>query len=231
MFTQSPSPSSADRVLLSAEEFNLLWKEIEPEMRKTYETEVAPLVNQRRQLIQDKENLVAYRDRLDQEIADSKERQAKALQGLKKVDQDRQNILTRQFYGIFNGNKKLPVEETNALYMKYLAEKDLSVEETAEGKSFGKIKNMRPVIKYLKDHPDIKSCDFRSFEDQIEDIGVLTTFLTEPSCKINNLAFKNCIPLEAKNKLAEAIAAKKGKVEDKKTYLLYQFPIPKTIKG
>lgn len=213
MFTRIPSPSGELREAYLA---------ILPELNEVYDKEVAPLASQLIELHKEKENLVARRnnlevqkenllaksDRLDQEIAASKERQA---QTAREVAQERQDILTRQFYSIFYGNKKLPEDEINPLFTKYLAaEKDLTVEKTPDGKSNGKINNMSPIIRYFDDHPNIKLCDLRTFKDQINDVGTLATYLADPSCKINAVAVKKCIPLEVKNKLEEAKALKTG---------------------
>ena len=131
-----------------------------------------------------------------------------AEKGLQKVAKERQDILTDMFYAIFNGKKKLPVENIDALFNAYLADRSLSVEETTSGTSYPKINSMRSVTKYLADHPSVPACDFRAFKTEIHDIPTLTEYLKHSTVKA--IALKNGISDNAKASLAEAVAARNG---------------------
>lgn len=154
---------------------------------------------------------------LNKEIAKAKEMQAKGkamqaqgLQGLKKVAQDRQDILTKMFHSIFNGKKSLPIEEISNLFETYLSDGSLTVEETMEGKSYAKINSMRAVTLYLDNNPNVKTCNFMSFKGEVYDIPALAEYLAKSSCRITAIGINKNISAEAKKSLAEAIAARNG---------------------
>ena len=129
-------------------------------------------------------------------------------QKLQKVAKDKQDILTKMFYGIFNGKKKIPLEEIDTVFNTYLADASLSIEKTKEGKSFPKINSMRAVIRYLKEHQEVSSCDFSTFKTEINDVSSLAEYLK--NSKVTVITLKKAIPEAAKASLAEAVAARNG---------------------
>ena len=133
-----------------------------------------------------------------QEVA--KEREA--------ITKERQNILTKQFYSIFNGKKSLPVEEIDTLFNAYLADRSLSVEKSSSGTSYPKINSMRSITQYLDKHPNIKICDLRPFKTEICDIPTLAEYLKHSTVKL--VGIKDGISDDAKASLAEAVAARNG---------------------
>ncbi len=128
---------------------------------------------------------------------------------LEEVEQLDRDIITKQFWSIFHGTAELPKEDYNKVFSTYLADRSLTVEETHEGKSFGRLNSMSSVIAYLKENPLTKTCDFRTFKAEINDIDTLVDFLTTPAAyAVKALAFKTVILEVTKAKLAEAVAAR-----------------------
>jgi hypothetical protein len=132
--------------------------------------------------------------------------------GEKKLAQAKQlgrEALTEQFWSVFNGKTPLPPEKYNEIFNTYLADSSLTVEKNSEGKNCGRINSMNSVIQYLKTHPLTKTCDFRTFKTEVNDIGTLANFLkTSDAFGIKGVAFKSGIAEIAKTKLAEAVAAR-----------------------
>jgi hypothetical protein len=138
---------------------------------------------------------------------------ALAEKGLQEVAKERQNILTKQFYSIFNGKKELPVDEIVALFNTYLADGSLTVEKNAEGKSYPKINSMRAVTHYLTDHPNVKICDFRLFKDKgaINEIPIFAEFLKKSTVKL--VGFKSSISEDDIASLDKAKTARNGELK------------------
>jgi len=132
---------------------------------------------------------------------------AEAARLAAKAEKEGQEALTKQFWSIFNGKNPLPAEKIDAVFQTYLADRSLTVEETSEGKGFGRINSMSSVIKYLQANPLTKLCDFRTFKTEVNDVGTLADFLKTPAAfAIKGVAFKSGIAEIAKEKLAEAAA-------------------------
>ena len=140
--------------------------------------------------------------------AEGRAMQVSAQNKLQKVAKDRQNILTKQFYSIFNGKQQLPIEDIDVLFNTYLADCSLSVEKSSSGASYSKINSMRSITQYLDDHPNVKICDLRPFKTEICDIPTLAEYLKHSTVKL--VGIKNGIPDDAKASLAEAVAARNG---------------------
>lgn len=133
---------------------------------------------------------------------------AEAQQELAAITKENQDTLTKMFYAIFNGKKELPVVEINTIFTTYLADSSLTVEETAQGESFLRINSMKSVVRYLKEHQDTRTCDFRHFKAEVNDVSTLAEYLKTSSVKA--IALKKAIPEAAKASLAEAVAARNG---------------------
>jgi hypothetical protein len=129
---------------------------------------------------------------------------------LEEIAKEKQRILTKTFYGIFFPGKKdtLSTEQLDALFVKYLADRSLTVEKDSSNKSFSKINSMSGVIHFLRDHPDVVTCDFRPFKAEISDISTLADYLKDSAIKA--VAFKVFILDSDKALLAEAAAARNG---------------------
>jgi hypothetical protein len=125
------------------------------------------------------------------------------------VEKSRREILTKEFWSIFNGKNYPSQDQYGEIFATYLADRSLTNEETPDGKSFGRINSMNSVIKYLKDHPLTKMCDFRHFKAEVNDVETLADFLKTPDAyAVKALAFKTAISEIAKQKLAEAVSAR-----------------------
>ena len=153
------------------------------------------------------EQLLAKAQQMRLDAAAKLEEIAKKEQAIAKKAQD---ILTRQFYSVFNGKNPLPEEKISEVFQTYLADGSLTVEKSPEGEHFGRINSMRTVVQYLKEHPNVRACDFRVFKAEINDISTLTAFLN--SSPIKAVAFKESISEAAKAILAEAVTATNGQL-------------------
>ena len=119
------------------------------------------------------------------------------------------DALTKQFWSIFNGKDPIPQERYSEVFNTYLADRSLTVEETVDGKAFGRINSMNSVIKYLQANPLTKTCDFRHFKTEVNDVETLAEFLQTPAAyAIKGVAFKKGISEIAKNQLAAAASAR-----------------------
>jgi hypothetical protein len=123
---------------------------------------------------------------------------------LQEIARKRQNTLTKYFLGIFDETS----EDLDTYFKTKLADKSVTVEKS-NNKSFLKINFMSPVISHLKQNPNIKKCNFLEFKE-INDIPNLAEFLK--SSNIEEITISNAIPELAKKSLAEAVAARKGKL-------------------
>jgi len=140
------------------------------------------------------------------ESARLKESSQKKLALAEKLGQEG---LTEQFWSIFHGRTPVPQEKYDEIFNTYLADRSLTVEESVEGKSFGRINSMSSVIKYLQANPLTKTCDFRTFKTEVNDVGKLVDFLKTPAAfAIKGVALKSGIAEIAKEKLTEAVAAR-----------------------
>lgn len=142
-----------------------------------------------------------------QELLEAREKRQAVVKKLQEVAEERHQILIEMFYRIFH-TTPLPIEQAKPLYETYLADRSVTVEETSEGKSYLKINSMRSIIRYLNDHPTVKTCDFRAFKTEVYDIGTLAEYLKTSTTK--GIALKNGIPLESKEILSKAVAARSG---------------------
>ena len=136
------------------------------------------------------------------------ERLEKADIRLQQSEKKLQDALTRMFYRIFNSNTPIPVDEINVIFNTYLKDNSLTIEENSLGEGYAKINSMRAVTRYLDDHPTVKACDFRAFKTEVHDIGTLAEYLKTSTVK--GIALKNGIPLESKEILSKAVAARSG---------------------
>ena len=121
--------------------------------------------------------------------------------------------MTEMFYTIFKGktdpaSKDLPAQEINRLFQAYLADGSFSAGSSPEGEAYCRINSMRPVTKYLKDHPNVALCDFRPFKAEIYDIPTLAEYLKHS--KVKGIALKKSVSEEAKASLAAAVVARNG---------------------
>jgi hypothetical protein len=123
------------------------------------------------------------------------------------ITKERQDILTKQFYSIFN-KQPLPLEKIDSIFKTYLADGSLTVEKSKEGISYPRINSMTPVIRYLDDNPDVPTLDFRSFKSEVHDVKTLAVKLKNST--IRAIAIKKCIPEEAKASLADVVAIRNG---------------------
>jgi hypothetical protein len=55
---------------------------------------------------------------------------------------------------------------------------------------------MKPVKQYLNDNPKVQACDFRIFNNNIDDMSSFADYLITSTVKA--IAFKNCISEEDK---------------------------------
>jgi uncharacterized phage infection (PIP) family protein YhgE len=164
-------------------------------------------IKETREGIAEARAMQASADKGLQEVAKVRENIAKVRENIAK---ERQNILTKQFYSIFNGKKELPVDEIDALF-NTLADGSLTVEKNAEGKSYPKINSMTGVTHYLTDHPNVKICDFRIFQNAINEIPIFAEFLEHSTVKL--VGFKNNISEKDKASLDKAKAARNGELK------------------
>ena len=152
-------------------------------------------------------------DDLKEKLADTREKIAendrKIEQAqIKKAEGQRMQIegFTRIFHKIFHGkNAAITPEQITSLFSTYLADGAISLEES---KHCFKLNSMKCIVDYLKDHSDVRQCDFRSFKTEINDIPVLAEYLIQSTIKA--IAINSGISQEAKNSLAEAVNARKG---------------------
>jgi len=159
------------------------------------------------------ETLAKQGEESDKRIAEGTAMQMEAEKKLQEIAQKRLDALTQQFIGIFD-KTPLSADETKAQFNKYLAgNNSLTVEKSRDG-SYAKINSMGAVFNYLKDHPNIKSLDFRSFKTAVDDISTLATYL-KTSTTVIGVAFKDAISKDAKKDLDEAVAARDGKLKVK----------------
>lgn len=142
-----------------------------------------------------------------QGLLEAQEKRQAAVKKLQEVAEERQQILIETFYRIFH-TTPLPIEQAKPLFETYLVDRSITVEETGEGKSYLKINSMRPIIRYLNDHPTVKTCDFRAFKTEVHDIGTLAEHLKTSTIK--GVALKNGISSESKEILGTAVAARSG---------------------
>jgi hypothetical protein len=140
------------------------------------------------------------------------ERSKKIEERSKKIEEQtktRQALVARQFYGIFSREaKSLTPEEISQIFKDYLTDGSLSFEHPAEGQSYPQMNSMKAVTKFLADHPEFKTCNFRVFQDKVFDITTLTEFLKKSEIKA--IGMSNNISQQAKDSLANAVAARNG---------------------
>ena len=212
-----PSPDSQpgdNRVPLSREEFDLVKTKLKEKLIAQL-----PEINETFRQIAENNREIKRAQAMQAEgramQAEGRAMQAEGRKGLQEVAKEReaiakerQDILTKQFYSIFNGKKPLPVEEIDTLFNTYLADRSLSVEKSSSGTSYPKINSMRSITHYLDDHPNVKICDLRPFKAEVYDIPTLAEYLKHSTVKL--IGIKNGIPDDAKASLAEAVAARNG---------------------
>lgn len=156
-----------------------------------------------------------------QKFAEAAKLEASSQIKLAEASKKGQDILTKQFWSIFNGAVALPTERCDEVFSKYLTDRSFTAEETPDGKYFGRINSMAPVLAYLRnqarDHERdntitlTKVCNFGLFKAEVNDIDTLVGFLkTSEASAIKTIAFNNTISQIAKNKLAEAENARRG---------------------
>lgn len=116
-------------------------------------------------------------------------------------------MLTEQFYLIFPNQPPFPKDRQEFIYSNYLADGSISTEASAAGGVCFKIRLMT-VIRYLSNNLHLQKCDFRPFKAEIYDIPAFAEFLK--TSRVTAVAFQNSISADAKAKLAEAVAARKG---------------------
>lgn len=142
------------------------------------------------------------REKANQMKANRETAQAK----LAAVAKEKQAMMTKMFYAIFNGNKPLLGGEIQTVFDKYLVNGELTIEKSPQNKSFVRINSMNAVIAYLEDNPLCKKLDFRLFKTEIYDIPTLLEYLKKPV--IGTVYFNNNISEEAKLSLSEVVTAR-----------------------
>jgi hypothetical protein len=173
------------------------------------------LAEERKQIGQTLEALAIEKEEADKKIAGAQamkaEAQAMKAKGdaiLAEVAKQRLDALTQQFIGIFD-KTPLSADEINAQYHKYLAGNNHLTVEKAEDGSYSKINSMGAVIHYLKDHPNTKFLDFRSFKAAVEDVSTLSNYL-KTALTVTVVGFKECISNDSKKDLDQAVAVRDG---------------------
>ena len=61
----------------------------------------------------------------------------------------------------------LTEKKITPLFYQYLADRSLTIETDSSGDCCGKINSMKPVIQYLKDHPEVDACNFGGFNANV----------------------------------------------------------------
>jgi hypothetical protein len=167
------------------------------------------LAKKREELDKKSEELAKRGEEAKTMQAEGRAMKAAGLKGLEEVAKKRQDLLTKQFYTIFN-KTPLPIEEIDTLFKTYLADGSLTTEKSPAG-SYPKINSMKAVIRYLDDHPDIKTCNFLIFKTAVHDIPTLADYLKKSTIKA--IGLNSGIPNDAKASLAEAVNARNGSLK------------------
>ena len=139
-----------------------------------------------------------------------------------------ETLIVRKFLDIFNIKISPKIKDLRELvpsiFNKYIGRESHSIQiKQVEGISRLEINSMEPIINYIEDHPEIKSCNFRrgkfnrrdfSFtgngRSSIGDIATLAKYLKTPLCEISALVFNMILPKEDKEHLEEAVLARKN---------------------
>ena len=133
------------------------------------------------------------------------------------VIKGRQDILTKQFWAIFNGKTLLATEKCQDVFGTYLADGSFSVEKNSAGSSYLKINSMKPVIKYLSENPETPTCNFTAFKKEVNDVGTLAEFLK--TAKVAEVILNGSISKDDKDLFAAAQTARASTAPLKIVYL------------
>ena len=99
------------------------------------------------------------KENLDSKLAELDRKNAEADRNIDKARRGKVENHVKLFYNIFHGSKQpVPAEQIDTLFSKYLANGSISFEES---KRCFKHSSMTRIIDYLKEHPNVKQCDFR----------------------------------------------------------------------
>ena len=157
-----------------------------------------------------KQVLAAQIAKKDEIIAQADATLANIDQKLDKVAKAKQDMLTKLFFGIFNGTP-CPAEEVDRLFDTHLRQsQSLVLEKSPAGKSIPKLKSMTAITSYLDGHPNVNSCNFKHLQGEVHDIPTFVEYLKKPTCNVKQITISHNIPKESKLKLDEAVAAKNG---------------------
>jgi|GEM_PF-4793375 len=143
----------------------------------------------------------------DQKAQEARQKAREAIQG-------QNTVLVRVFLKIFCITDPVPNEQIDPLYSTYLSDKSISFDKS---NSCFRLNSMAGVVKYLKEHPEVKQCDFRAFKAKVDNVSTLddlstfVNYLATGEAKVKAIAISSGISQEAKQSLD--IAAKKGRVQ------------------
>ena len=192
------------------EEGGLIGPDGKPAKLSSEEMEVW-LVEFKKDLLNDlmQADAARLKESAEKHFAEAARLKESAEKKLAQAEKEGLDALTKQFWSIFNGKDPIPQERYSEVFNTYLADRSLTVEETVDEKAFGRINSMNSVIKYLQANPLTKTCDFRHFKTEINDVETLAEFLQTPAAyAIKGVAFKKGISEIAKNQLAAAASAR-----------------------
>lgn len=88
------------------------------------------------------------------------------------VESLKKQALGKDFIKIFNKSIKLSPAQYEVIFNTYLTDDSLFVGKNSQGKNCPKIRTMTSVIKYLNDNPNIETCDFIHFKDEIDKFAI-----------------------------------------------------------
>jgi hypothetical protein len=71
------------------------------------------------------------------------------------------------------------------------------------------ISSMAPFINFLKEHQEVKSCDFKDMT-VVQDVETLAQYLKDPQCAVTLLKIKTDISDQGKDSLKAAETARQG---------------------
>jgi hypothetical protein len=182
--------------------FALLTDEERQQLKEEVKGALSPYAVQMLNLKKEEKEIDQRIQEIDQKITASKLRQAAAEQKIKKIENDKKNLIVKAFYGIFNGKNPLPREEVDTIFQKYLSDGSISLEKGPET-CIIKLNSMKAVTHYLDDHPNVKICNFRPFE--AHDIKTLAEYLAQSSCQVTGIGISRNISIEEKESLDKAM--------------------------
>jgi hypothetical protein len=177
---------------------------VKRELTQAIKEKVDPIVNAHMEKMAVLNGTMAEADRNIQQ-ADRNIQQAD--RNIQIAEQGMRDTLVKVFYRIFYASKQpIPAEPFDSIYNAYLADGSISADEA--NRCF-RLNSTQGILNYLKTHSQVNQCDLRPFKASIGDISALTNYL-KASRTVKTVFANNGISQEAKNKLAEALAARKG---------------------